>query len=93
VRSGLDGRDPKSPGHKAACELTAAAADLEHPITAYEARDPAGTVDELIGMRRTVAVVFGGDFVEQPAVPPRGSDLRHVRHARERLGRFRREMP
>ena len=76
---GLDCRDAKPTSDETPSQLTAAAPDLEHRIASPDSRDLARAVDELVGIRRTVAVVLSRDFVEHPAVTPCGSGPSHVR--------------
>ena len=68
VLPGLKCRDLKPPGDETVRQLTASAPDLEHPIAAPDPGDPTGAVDELVGIRRAVAVVFCGHVVEGLAV-------------------------
>ena len=65
-------RHPQSPAGQGTRELAASAPDLQHKITASDPRDPAGLIDELVRICRTVAVVLGRDLVEDHAVTTRG---------------------
>src|SRR5262249_44497075 len=72
VGARFQGRHPQSPAGQGTRELAASAPDLQHTITAPDPRDPAGPVDELLRIHRTVAVVLGRDLVEHPAVTTPG---------------------
>ena len=70
--------DVQAPGDKAARQLAAAAADLEHVITAPDPCDPTSLVDEFVGISRTVAVVLGRDLIKNLAVTTCSSAACHA---------------
>ena len=86
---GVECRYVKAPSDETARQLTATAPDLEHPITAPDSGDPACMIDELVGIRRTAAVILGRHLIKDPAVAPCGSS----RHVRQRTVASRRDCP
>ena len=70
VLSGLERRHVKPASDKTAGQLTAAAPCLEDVVAALDFRDPTGTVDELVGIRRAAAVVLRRHLIEDLAVVP-----------------------
>ena len=55
---GLDRRDVQAPSDEAARQLAAPAPELEHPIAAADAGELTCMVQQLLGVRGTVAVIL-----------------------------------
>lgn len=64
----LDRRDVQTPVQEAAGQLSGPTADLEHRVTAFEAGEHAGLIDQLLRIRRPVPVVLGRHLIEDLAV-------------------------
>jgi hypothetical protein len=73
ARAGFECRDVQTPNDKAARQLSAAAPDLKHMVTAPDPRDSTRSVDEFVRISRTVAIVLSRDLVKNPAVTTRTS--------------------
>ena len=73
----LDCSYVKATSDEAARQLTAAAPDLEHPITTADSRDLTCLIDELVGIGGTTVVIFSRHLVEDPAVAPCRSRFHH----------------
>ncbi len=81
--TGLESGYVKTPSDKTARQLATAAPDLEHPISAPEPGELTCTVDELVGIARTAAVILSRHLVEHHAVAPCRSSICHAPQPRE----------
>jgi hypothetical protein len=64
ARAGFECGDVQAPGDKAARQLAGPAPDLKHMVTAADLGDLTGSVDEFVGISRTVTVVLSRDLIE-----------------------------
>ena len=76
--AGLERSHVKAPREETAGQLTGTASDLEYPVTAFEPRVLAGTIDELVRIRGTATVILGSHVVKDTPIPACGSSFRHA---------------
>ena len=74
----LDCRDTHAPSQEAAGQLSSPTTDLKHLVTALEAGDLAGEIDQLLGVGWAIPVVLGRHLIEDSAVAALQCSVRHA---------------